>query len=196
MHPSLRIALVAAALVAAPSGATTVRSLDVGELARRAELVFEGRVVAREHRVGARGELRTCVSFAVLEVVKGPPVASPYELCFAGGARGARTLRALGMRYPEPGERGIYFVSDVDGGRVNPLLGWDQGRFLVDGGADPVVRSADGAPVAELAPDPAPAPGPSRGVARGARAVRRGERGMTPDAFKARVRELAGAAAP
>jgi hypothetical protein len=189
----LRITLLAALLLAEPGAATTVRSLDVGEHAQRAELVFEGRVLARATRAGAGGALRTCVSFEVLEVVKGPAVASPYELCFAGGASGERALRVDGMRYPDPGERGIYFVAAVRGGRVNPLLGWDQGRFLVQGGDAPYVTTADGAPVADVARDAPPAPGPSRGVARGARVARPGERGLAPAAFKARVRELAGA---
>jgi hypothetical protein len=191
--PRVRIILLAALLLAEPSAATTVRSLDVGELAQRAELVFEGRVLERTTRAGAGRALRTCVSFEVLEVVKGPAVASPYELCFAGGASGGRAIRVDGMRYPEPGERGIYFVAAVGGGRVNPLLGWDQGRFLVQGGDAPYVTTADGAPVADVARDAAPAPGPSRGVARGTRVARPGERGLTPAAFKARVRELAGA---
>jgi hypothetical protein len=191
--PRPLLALLAALLAAAPGGATTVRSLDVAELARQAELVFDGRVLSRATRAGAGGALRTCVAFEVLEVVKGPAVASPYELCFAGGASGERAVRVDGMRYPEPGERGIYFVAAVRGGRVNPLLGWDQGRFLVSGGAAPIVTTADGAPLADVAPDPAPAPGPSRGVARGARLARPGEPGIAPDAFKARVRALAGA---
>lgn len=196
MPPRLAIALAAAALLAAPARATTVRSLDVGELAAQAGLVFEGRVLARESRAGARGAIRTCVAFEVLDVVKGPAIATPYELCFAGGASGRRAVRVDGMRYPEPGEHGIYFVADPRGGRVNPLLGWDQGRFLVQGGAAPFVATADGAPVADVARDPAPAPGPSRGVARGARIARPGEGALTPAAFKARVRELAGAGAP
>jgi hypothetical protein len=194
MHPRLRIALGVTALLAAPAGATTVRSLDVGELATRAELVFEGRVLARETRTGARGALRTCVSFEVLEIVKGPPVATPYELCFAGGASGSREVRVEGMRYPEAGERGIYFVGAVRGGRTNPLLGWDQGRFLVAEGPDPIVTTAEGAPVVGLGRDRSPPAGPSDGVARGARLARPGERPLTPAAFKARIREIAAGA--
>jgi hypothetical protein len=177
--------------LAAPAGATTLRSLDVAELAARAARVFEGRAVGSETRVGRNGGLRTCVAFQVLEVVKGPPVASPYELCFAGGARGGRALRVEGLRIPAPGEHGIYFVADPAVDRVNPLLGWDQGRFLVSDGPAPIVSTADGAPVGGLAADAPPARGPGGGVARGARLARPGEPALGPAAFKARVRELA-----
>lgn len=193
LRPTLALCL--AALAASPAGATSVRSIGVRELAARAELVFDGRAISETVRSGPSGALRTCVQFEVIEIVKGPPVASPLALCFAGGARGTRALRVEGMRHPARGERGIYFVASIAGGRIHPLLGWEQGRFLVREGAEPTVTTADGAPVAALEPSREGAQrGAGRGVARGTELAAPGARGITPAAFKARVRALAAGA--
>ena len=93
------------------------------------------------------------------------------------------------MHPPEPGERGIYFVAELGRTRMHPLLGWDQGRFPIREGQDPVVTTADGEPV--LAVDPAAEgaeTGPSRGVARGVRTGDGRARGLAPEAFKSRIR--------
>jgi hypothetical protein len=182
--------LLLAALPGPPARATTVRSLGIRELAARAELVFEGRVL--EHEVRAEGDaIRTCVRFAVLEVLKGPAVESPLVLCFAGGSVGARSRRVEGMNVPPPGERGIYFVDHLGSDRVHPLLGWDQGRFRVREGPAPDVTTAGGEPVLGLEPAEEGSPrGSSAGVARGARLAPPGGRGLDPAAFKRRLREL------
>jgi hypothetical protein len=192
----LALALALAAPLGAPAHATSVRSLGIRELAAEAELVFEGRALASEVR--AEGDaIRTCVRFEVIEVLKGPAVASPLELCFAGGTLGARTRRVHGVRAPEPGERGIYFVHRLGAPRVHPLLGWDQGRFRVREGDAPEVTSAAGEPVEALEPArEGRALGPSEGVARGARLAPPGGRGLDPDAFKLRLREILAEAAP
>jgi len=183
---------ILAALAGGPAAATTLRPFSVRELATRAELVFEGRALARAARALAPGgAIRTCVEFEVLEVVKGPPVASPLVLCFSGGRVGTRERRVHGLDVPEPGERGVYFVADLGGARIHPLAGWDQGRFRVREGLVPEVTTADGRPVVGLDPAPPPARGPDRdGVARGARLGSPGERGLDPAAFKARLRAL------
>jgi hypothetical protein len=189
MTRRLPLLLLLGAALAAPAGATSVRSLGVRELAREAALVFEGRALASEARATRGGGIRTCVRFEVVEVLKGPPQPGPLELCFAGGALGGRRLRIAGMRPPEPGERGVYFVARQGGGRVHPLLGWDQGRFPIREAEQPIVTTADGAPVLALEPaEEGRETGPSSGIARG---VRTGGAGLAPAAFKARVRELA-----
>jgi hypothetical protein len=192
----LALALALAAPLGAPAHATSVRSLGIRELAARAELVFEGRALASEVRAEGAA-LRTCVRFEVLEVLKGPAVESPLELCFAGGSLGGRTRRVQGMHPPEPGERGVYFVDRLGAARVHPLLGWDQGRFRVREGPAPEVTTAGGAPVEALEPAAeGRALGPSDGVARGARLAPPGGRGLAPDAFKARLREILAEEAP
>jgi len=197
MNPRPALALCFAALLAAPAGATSVRSLGIRELAAGAALVFEGRALAREVRASGRAGLRTCVRFEVLEVLKGPAPSGPLELCFAGGRAGRRERRVEGASAPAPGERGVYFVGEGAEGRVHPLLGWDQGRFPVREGPEPVVTTAGGQPIRAL--DPAsegPPAGPSRGVARGALLAPAGERGLGPEAFKARLREILAEVAP
>jgi hypothetical protein len=191
------LALALAALAAAPAAATSLRSLSVRELLARAELVFEGRALSHEVReLTPGGAIRTCVRFEVLEVVKGPAVASPLELCFSGGTVGERTRLVHGLAVPEPGERGVYFVDDLRAARVHPLSGWDQGRFRVREGPLDEVTTADGHPVTALDEREPPARGPSRGVARGARVGAPGSRGLAPAAFKARLRELLEAPPP
>jgi hypothetical protein len=195
LRPAL--ALCFAALLAAPAGATSVRSLGIRELAARAALVFEGRAAAREVRGEPGGALRTCVRFEVLEVLKGTAPAGALELCFSGGRAGSRERRVESMDPPAPGERGIYFVASEAWRRVHPLLGWDQGRFKVREGAAPQVTTAGGEPVVALEPAlEGRAVGASRGVARGALVAPLGEAGMTPEVFKARLREILAEAAP
>jgi hypothetical protein len=195
---ALPLAALLAALLAVASAATTLRSLSVRELLERAELVFEGRALAREAReLRPGGAIRTCVRFEVLEIVKGPAVASPLELCFSGGTVGARTRLVHGVDAPEPGERGVYFVEDLAAPRVHPLAGFDQGRFPVRGeGAAAEVTSADGRPVTALDAGAPAAAGPSDGVARGAQLGAADARGLSPAAFKARLRDLLAEASP
>jgi hypothetical protein len=188
------LSLAGAALLAgSAANATTVLPVSVNEMLDGAELVFEGRAIGRRTAEdGGPGAMRTCVSFEVLEVLKGPAVASPLELCFAGGrSRYGVTRSVMGLDRPLLGERGIYFVSSLgDPYLVHPLVGWDQGRFKVD--ADDKVTTAGGDPVVALdggADEPT-----QGGAARGARVAKRGARGAAPAmdaaAFKARLREL------
>jgi hypothetical protein len=191
MARPLPLALLLCVLLATPAAATSVRSLGVRELAAGAELVFEGRVLGSEVREGRRGSLRTCLRFEVIEVLKGSAASNPLELCFAGGALGTRRVRVEGMRLPRAGERGVYFVAPSHAARVHPLLGWDQGRFRIREGAEPIVTSASGQPVLALEPaSEGLATGPSGRVARGARLGASGGGGLSPGAFKARLREI------
>jgi hypothetical protein len=186
-----------AALVLLPLGAgtTTVRSVSMSQMAQAAELVFEGRVLTQESQ-GEGRKIRTCIAFEVLDVVKGPPIASPLELCFSGGTHKGRTRRIHGMRHPQPGEHGIYFVETLSEARVNPLLGWQQGHFRVARDGSLQVESADGRPVVSVDTDDESGAQVSGGVARGARVQSRHARSagdpapLTSNEFKARVRAL------
>ena len=190
------LAVAGAALFAAQdASASSVRSVSVNDMIDRAEVVFEGRVLGR--RIVDDGDakhLRTCVRFEVLEVVKGGDLASPLELCFAGGRSKAGITRGIaGLDLPAPGEHGIYFVESLADGRFSPISGWDQGRFVV--GRSGAVSTAGGQGVVALDGSAADEDGLSNGVALGARTAQPGARGaaaaMDVDAFKARVRELA-----
>ena len=186
------LACAAFALHAVSASATTVLSVSMGQMAEASELVFEGRVLTQEPQ-GEGRKIRTCIAFEVLEVVKGPAVGSPLELCFSGGTRKGRTRHIHGMRHPQPGEHGIYFVETLAEARVNPLLGWQQGHFRVSDGS---VATADGRDVVAVDSDDASGSRVSRGVARGAQVQHRHARSaggpapLTSDEFKARIRAL------
>ena len=195
-------------LLAAPAAASSQRAKSVEELLTEAEAVFEGRVVGLEVEDGVTRPIRTCARFQVLEIVKAPPRGLPatVRLCFAGGRGRAGERSVEGVHVPALGEHGVYFVESLARPLVNPLLGWDQGRFRIL--ADPdrpegFVASADGRGVASV-DDGRGAPGLSDGVARGvglaeapaatpgAAGLRRGPpaRPLTPDEFKQRLRAL------
>jgi hypothetical protein len=191
------LAVAGAALFAAQAAeASSVLSVSVQDMIDRSEVVFEGRVLGRRFvDDGDAKHLRTCVRFAVLDVVKGPELPSPVELCYAGGRSKAGTSRTISdLGVPAPGERGVYFVESLSAGMLSPIFGWDQGRFVVDRSGD--VATANGKPVVALEGGAVYRDGVSNGVAHGARVAEPGARGgdapMDVDAFKARVRELAG----
>jgi len=117
------------------------------------ELIFEGRVVGfSTERI--RSGLRTWVEFEVIDVIKGPPTGPTLSLAFSGGTLDGWVDRIVGLRLPEPGERGIYFVESLQRFQVNPLFGWDQGRLriVVAGDGRERVVSANGRPVVGLRP--------------------------------------------
>lgn len=188
------LGLAGAALLAAPGAhASSVQPVSVHRMLDSAELVFEGRAIGRRTAEdGGPHAMRTCLRFEVLEVLKGPAVSSPLELCYAGGrSRYGVTRTVMGMDRPMLGEHGIYFVSSLsDPYLVHPLVGLDQGRFKVE--SDDSVTTASGDPVVALDGDSESAT--PDGAARGARVAKRGARGGAPAmdaaAFKARLREL------
>lgn len=195
-----------------PGAASSLRAIRVEELLEEAELVFEGRVVALEVEDGGGARrIRTCARFEVLDVLKAPPagVPSPLRLCFAGGSGRGGMRRVEGVVIPKPGEHGVYFVESLTQPLVNPLLGWDQGRFrIVTDPDDPEgrVTSADGRDVVGVDDGRGEPPGLSTGVAQGVTvgdappsagaAERRSaaRRALSPALFKQRLRTLLPAA--
>jgi hypothetical protein len=192
------LACAALALHANGADATTVRSVSMSQMAQVAELVFEGRVLSQQAQ-GEGRKIRTCIAFEVLDVVKGPAIASPFELCFSGGTRHGRTRRIHGMRHPQPGEHGIYFVETLRAARVNPLLGWGQGHFRVADDESGTVETADGQQLLSVEADDGSGAMLSRGIARGARVRAPQARSAATDPaplssaeFKDRIRALLG----
>jgi hypothetical protein len=180
-------------LLGSAAGAASVLPVSVHELLDGSELVFEGRAIGRRTAEdGGPQALRTCVRFEVLEVLKGPAVASPLELCFAGGrSKYGVTRTVMGLERPRLGEHGIYFVASTgDPYRLHPLLGWDQGRFKV--AADRTVTTAGGDPVVALdgGENAATQGGAARGAHVATRSARGGAAAMDATAFKARLRQL------
>lgn len=151
-RPLRRAACLLAAALASPAAATTVLGMDIDRIAADAELVFEGEVIgSRSYRDPRGGVIRTAVTFAVADVVKGDYGAGSLELRFTGGEVDGRATRVEGLAIPAPGERGVYFVESLSRDLVNPLLGWSQGHFIIveDDAGVRRVHTAGGAPVAD-----------------------------------------------
>ena len=183
----------AALLCGQAASASSVLPVSVGEMLDHSELVFEGRAVGRRiSETGGPDGIQTCVRFEVVDVLKGPDVSSPLELCFAGGrSRYGMTRHVEGVDAPRLGEHGIYFVNSLSAPTIHPFYGWEQGRFRValKSGA---VETAGGEVVVGLDADAPEAAAPE--AARGARVALRGARSSEPPmdaaAFKARLREI------
>jgi hypothetical protein len=115
-----------------PAKATTLARKSLSDLAKGSELIFEGQAVGSVVEALPNGQgARTCVNFKIAEIVAGTHPGSTIGLCFFGGTVGGQGFGVSGMNYPAVGEHGIYLVESTSQPLVNPLIGWDQGRFLV-----------------------------------------------------------------
>jgi hypothetical protein len=150
----------------APANATTLAGKSLSDLAKGSELIFEGQAVTSVVEALPNGQgAQTCVSFKIAEIVAGAHPGSTIRLCFFGGMLGGQGFGVSGMRYPAVGEHGIYLVESTSQPLINPLIGWDQGRFLV--AKDPAtgtlrMTTADHRRIVGLAPEaakPTPADG-------------------------------------
>lgn len=201
------------ALWAGMVSATSVREASVDELIDQSETIFEGTVVDVRSRKSGRGTIVTDVVFEVTDVVKGHIAQRHLKLEFLGGAVEGEALSVPAMDYPEVGEKGIYFAESVGRTLVNPLYGWDQGRFLItpDESGTERVSTSNQRPVVSLEREradffatPETEVKLSSGIARGVRATQsratNGDRvddlgqGMSAGQFKQRIRDLMGGA--
>lgn len=134
--------------------ASTVAQMDFAEVVSGAELIFQGRVLTAEVRQRPGEMIKTWVRFAVIEVVKGDYPGDEIELSFLGGSLGDRQLEVTDMIIPQVGETGFYFVETLLNQQVNPLLGWDQGHFLIveETNGDSVVTTVHHEPLLGLEP--------------------------------------------
>ncbi len=116
------------------SFATSVLAVDVVQMLKGSELVFEGRVVDTNVRRDPQNTkmIQTYITFEVLDILKGQVGDRFIELKFLGGKFGNRSLVVEEMDIPSVGERGIYFVEKQNSQFVQPFYGWSQGRFLVE----------------------------------------------------------------
>jgi hypothetical protein len=144
-----------------PADATTLARQSLSDLAKGSELIFDGQAVASAVEALPNGQgARTCVNFKIAEIVAGTHPGNTIRLCFLGGMIGGQGFGVSGMRYPTVGEHGIYLVESGSQPLVNPLIGWDQGRFLV--AKDPAtgtlrMTTADHRRVVGLSPEAATA---------------------------------------
>ena len=193
------------------ASATSVREASVDELIDQSEIIFEGTVTDVRSRKSGRGTIVTDVVFEVTDVVKGHIPQRRLKLEFLGGEVEGEALSVPAMDYPEVGEKGIYFAESVGQTLVNPLYGWDQGRFLIapdETGTERVSTSSQrpvvsiGREQANFFATPEAEAKLSSGIARGVRATQsratNGNRAddlgaaMSAGQFKQRIRDLMG----
>lgn len=183
-------------LTATPAAASTVLGIDVTTLSRDAEAVIAAEVVSRETVRMSSGALQTRLSLRVDRVIAGVAPAR-LELAFLGGELGDVRESVAGFDLPRVGEKAIYFVASLSQPMVVPLLGWDQGRFLLRHDATGVERvfTAHGLPVVSLDAS-SKAEGLSAGVAHGVvtAPASENERALSLDDFAATIRTTRGRA--
>ncbi|NQV70078.1 MAG: hypothetical protein HQ498_08640 [Pseudohongiella sp.] len=134
------------------ANATSIIGMDIDQVAQQAEFIFEGEVIHSETRQDSgSGIISSYVTFSVNDVVKGDYNADSIELKFMGGAFNGQVVQVSGLRIPQLGEQGIYFVESTSRDLINPLLGWSQGHFIIveDNGVRRI-STVDNKPVTEV----------------------------------------------
>lgn len=184
--------------------ASTIIETDFDDLVAQSEVIFEGLVESHEVYLDPpSGALRTRVQFRVIDIVKGEWESEKLSLEFTGGRLGEIGLVVTESVIPPIGERGVYFVESVSRRLVNPLYGWQQGRFIVDLLGEPgnaesrlsaeVMLTARGRPVVDIrSVEPSTrfeiSNGRARGIVEGT--MEETERFMSPKEFKTRIRAV------
>ena len=131
---------------------------SLSDLAKKAEFIFEGQAASRAVEALPDGQgARTCFTFKVIQAIAGSHPGSTVQLCFLGGTIGNTGFAVSDLNMPAVGEHGIYLVESTSQAMVNPLIGWDQGHFLVvkDKAGAFKVMTADHRRITGLTPDAA-----------------------------------------
>jgi len=111
---------------------STIVTRSLKQIVDGSEFIFEGRAVSKEVRPSlVSGMPFTYFTFEILEVVKGIYPYPTIEIAYMGGPSGELTLKVSDMRMPEVGERGIYFAENLENQQIHPLVGWQQGHYLI-----------------------------------------------------------------
>ena len=113
-----------------PVEATRFVRLTIEELARDANAVVHGRVVALECLRDGQGRIYTRVEMAVQDVWKGPITGGTCTVVCGGGALGETVVRAVGQPEYSVGDEVVAYLVRGDGGDW-VTLGMAQGRFRV-----------------------------------------------------------------
>jgi len=138
-----------------PASATVLQRQSLSDLAKKSEFIFEGQPVSRVVEPLPDGQgARTCFNFKVIQAIAGRHPGNVVRLCFFGGTIGDRGFAVSDLNMPTMGEHGIYLVESTGQPMLNPLIGWDQGHFLVakDSVGTLRVTTADRRRITGLAP--------------------------------------------
>ena len=175
--------------------ATSIQQLSINDMLDSAELIFEGHVINVESTWNNNhSAINTFVTFKIVEIIQGDYEFDKIQLSFAGGSVDDVTMEVHGMIYPELGEEGIYFVEKIGQIFVNPIVGWNQGHFLVvdDANGGQRMLTADRQPVIEMNDQQAIESALSDGVAVGLKTNKINSdlnAGMTKSKFKRQLKE-------
>ncbi len=123
-------------LYASTGSATSVIWLSETEVVQQASLIVQGEVLSTQNVVDDSPYPRTRINLRITDVLKGETADSEISLEFLGGYKDGRELAVAGMQIPEVGEQGIYFIALTGEGRVHPLVGWQQGHYVIQGDPD------------------------------------------------------------
>ena len=127
--------LLAVLATAWPETASATRfSLTLGDLLSRADLVFVGVPISSAGRYNEAGVIVTDVTLRVEAPLKGAALlADPSQVTleFAGGAVDATTVRVSDVPEIRTGRRYVMMVRYDGRPYVSPVVGLDQGIFLV-----------------------------------------------------------------
>jgi hypothetical protein len=116
------------------SEATTVRQLDLPELAQQAEVIADVTVTGVQpfwaSPAGGKA-IHTRVTFSLNSASLKGQVTSPFTLDFLGGTVGNHRMEVSGMPKFQVGDRLILFSYGPDKAFVSPVIGLDQGALRV-----------------------------------------------------------------
>jgi hypothetical protein len=116
------------------SEATTVKSLDLSELAQQAELIADVTVKHIDSfwsSPGGRNAIHTRVTFQLNRPPLKGQISSPFYLDFLGGVVGSKATKVAGMPEPQVGDRLIIFSYAPGKAFASPFIGFDQGALRV-----------------------------------------------------------------
>ena len=128
----LLITLWATAILAISTSlhATTIQKFTFEEMVELSALIVEAEVL--DVSIIDKGNVvHTNVLLAVNDVLKGEIPGDYLELNFLGGESDKIAVLVSGQDIPLLGEKGFYFIEDLESKSVNPLIGWSQGHFRI-----------------------------------------------------------------
>ena len=161
---SLLLAPLGVVLLAGLAAGTSVLRLDFDELVSHAVAILEGRVVAVEPGLDARGMIVTRVTVVVDRGFKGVGGGETFQLALPGGELGDLGTVVAGMPRFERGEDVLLFATEETERGVRLPVGLGQGVWRVRtdpiSGARTLHRSYGDVSVFDRSGEPLPTPAP------------------------------------
>ena len=115
------------------ANASSIRQVHMDDMLKTAKLIFQGQVIKSEARWTDDGStIKTYIVFDVEDVISGEYQKSQLTLSFEGGTVDQDSVTIAGMNAPQLGEKGIYFIENLEDSFINPIMGWSQGHFLLE----------------------------------------------------------------